>query len=73
MSPGNGNDFFYAMQEKTAWLILTDLFIILQMRKAISWLVLPEKTVSRLVVYRTENYGNIALSGGMDQNDPEAG
>ena len=23
-----------------------------------------EKTVSRLVVYRTGNYGNIALSGG---------
>jgi len=26
-----------------------------------------------LVVYQIENYGKIALSGGMDQCDPEAG
>jgi len=31
----------------------------------------PEKSVRMLVVYRTENYGKIALSGGKDRSDPE--
>jgi len=33
---------------------------------------MPEKTVRWLVVYRTGNYGKIALSGGMDRRDPAA-